>query len=178
MYMSNEQIAASNLAGMEAAAGFAQIQFAAFERLYALSFNATKSSLEEGANYARALLDAKDAQQCLDLSTEYGQPAIEKAFSYTRSYFEVGTHARDEMTRVFEAQVTDINRKAAANLTRFAKYAPGGTEVAVAVMKSAIEAANSVFSGITAVVQESAGSTETTQDAPTAAVKESKKKAA
>ena len=177
MYMSNEQIAAANLAGIEAAAGFAQVQFAVLERLYALSFNATKSSFEEGANYTRALLDAKDVEQCLDLSTEYGQPAIEKAFSYTRRYLEVGTHARDEMTRLIEAQATDINRKAVASLTRLAKYAPGGTEVAVAAMKTVFEAADNMFSGVTAVVQESAGSTEAKQD-PATAVRDSKKKAA
>lgn len=106
MNMSNEQIAATNVAGMEAAAGFAQVQFAALERLVALSFNATKSSFEVGANYARALLDARDVRQCLELAMEYGQPAIEKAFLYTRSRLEVGTHARDEMTRLLEAQAT------------------------------------------------------------------------
>jgi phasin family protein len=178
MYMSNEQIAATHLAGMEAAAGFAQVQFAVLERMYSLSFNATKSSLEEGANYARALLDAKDAQQCMDLSTEYGQPAIEKAYSCTRSYLELGTHARDEMTRLFEAQAAEINRMAAAWLNRLAKYAPGGAEVAVAAMKTAFKAADNVFSGVTAVVQESAGSAETNQDTPTTAARESKKKAA
>jgi phasin family protein len=178
MYMSNEQIAANNLAGIEAGAGFAQVQFAELERLVALSFNATKSSLEEGANYARALLEAKDAQHCLDLSIEYGQPAIEKAFSYTRSCLEVGTRVRDEMTRLLEAQTTDINRKAAASLTQLLKYAPGGTEVAGAAMKTAIDAADNMFSGVTAVAQESAGSTQAKPDTPTAAASESKKKAA
>jgi len=179
MYTSNEQIAATNLTGMmEAAAELAQVQLGVFERLYSLSFNATRSSIEEGANYARALLDAGDAQQCLDLNAEYVQPAIEKAFSYTRRYFEVGTYARDDMTRLFEAQATEINRKAADCLTRLVKYAPGGAEVAVAAMKTAFETADNVFSGVTAVVQEPAGPTEAKQDTPTAAARDSKKKAA
>jgi phasin family protein len=178
MHMSNEQIAATSLAGMEVAAGFAQVQFSVFERLYALSFNATKSSFEEGANYARALLEAREVQQCLDLSTAYGQPAIEKAYSYMRSCLDVGTHARDEMTRLLEAQTTDINRKAAAFLSRLVKYAPGGTEAAAAAIKTAFETADNIFSGVTAVVQESGESTQARQDAPTAAARESKKKAA
>ena len=178
MYMSNEQNAATNLAGMEAAAGFAQVQFAAFERLYALSFNATKSSFGEGANYTRALLDAKDVRQCLDLSTEYGHPAIEKAFSYVRSYLEVGTHARDEMTRLLEGQAIDITKKAAAFLTLLAKYSPGGSEVAVSAMKSALESAENTFGGMKAVVQESGGSTEAKQAPSTATARESKNKAA
>ena len=178
MYMSNEHVAATSLAGVQAAAGFAQVQFAALERLYALSVNATKSSLDEGARCARALLDAKDVQQCLDLSAEYGQPAIEKAFSYTRGCLEVGAHARDEMTRLLEAQATDSSRKAVARLTRLAKYAPGGTEVAVAAMKTAFEAADNMFSGVTAVLQEATGPTDAKQDAPATAARENKKKAA
>ena len=47
-----EQIAATNKAGVEAILGFAHSQFAAFERLSALHFNATKSAFEDSVNHA------------------------------------------------------------------------------------------------------------------------------
>ncbi len=74
MYVTPEQIAATNKAGVEAILGFANSQFAAFERLSALSFNATKSAFEESVDHAKSLLGAKDIQ-------EFVRPSLTRTWS-------------------------------------------------------------------------------------------------
>ena len=52
MYLTPEQLAQSNKAGIEAAIGFAQIQFAAFERLSALHFSAARAAFDSFTHFA------------------------------------------------------------------------------------------------------------------------------
>ena len=61
MYVTPEQIAAGNKAGVEAIIGLANSQFAFFERWSALNLNLTKAAFEDSVNYAKSLLGAKDA---------------------------------------------------------------------------------------------------------------------
>src|SRR6266508_3987726 len=88
MYVTPEQIAATNKAGVEAILGFANSQFAAFEPLSALNFNATKSAFEESVDHAKSLLGAKDIQEFVNLNTAVAQPTLEKAIAYSRSVYE------------------------------------------------------------------------------------------
>src|SRR5258706_8059431 len=85
MNFTPEQIASTNKAGIEAVLGLAHTQFAAFERLSALYFNATKAAFEEGVGHAKALLNAKDPQEYLNLNAAVTQPTMEKAIAYSRS---------------------------------------------------------------------------------------------
>ena len=55
MYFTPEQIASTNKAGVEAMLGLAGQQFAAFERLSALNFNAAKAAFEEGLSRTERL---------------------------------------------------------------------------------------------------------------------------
>ena len=94
MYVTPEQIAATNKAGVEAILGFANSQFAAFERLSALNFNATKSAFEEGVDHAKSLLGAKDIQEFANLNTAVAQPTLEKAIAYSRSVYELASQTQ------------------------------------------------------------------------------------
>jgi phasin family protein len=85
MYVTPEQIAAANKAGVETLIGLAHTQFAALERLSALNFNVAKSAFEESVNYTRSLLGAKDAQEFASLSATAAQPAIEKVTAVIRA---------------------------------------------------------------------------------------------
>ena len=76
MNFTPEQIASTNKAGIEAILGLAHTQFAAFERLSTLYFNASKAAFEEGVGHAKALLNAKDPQEYLNLNAAATQPTI------------------------------------------------------------------------------------------------------
>ena len=67
MYVTPEQIAATNKAGVDALMNLAHTQFAAFEKLSALNFNATKAAFENSVNIAKAMSSVKDVQEMLGI---------------------------------------------------------------------------------------------------------------
>jgi phasin family protein len=176
MYATPEQIAATNKAGVEALLGFANSQFAAFERLSALNFNATKSAFEESVDHAKSLLGAKDIQEFVNLNTAVAQPTLEKAIAYSRSVYELAFQAQGELAKLAEAQAAEFNKNLVGLLDKISKNAPAGSDVAVAAVKSALAAANSAYDSFNKVAKQATEIAEANFAAATSAAKESHKK--
>ena len=178
MYVTPEQMNASGKAGVEALLGLANAQLAAYERLSNLHLDATRSAFEDGINYARAVLGAKDLQEVVSLSTSAAQPALEKALAYSRKIYEVSSQTQGEFTKLLEAQAGEANRNMASMLDKFAKNAPAGSDVAVAAVKSAIAAANTAYDSFTKVAKQASEIAEANMNAAANVAREVKKKAA
>src|SRR6266581_3936913 len=145
MNFTPEQIASTNKAGVEAILGLAHTQFAAFERLSALYFNAAKAAFEEGVGHAKALLNAKDPQEYLTLNAAATQPTMEKAIAYSRGVYEVAAQTNGELAKFLEAQAAEFNKNLVGLLDKVSKNAPAGSDVAVQAVKSALAAANTAY---------------------------------
>ena len=178
MYVTPDQMSASGKAGVEALLGLANSQLAAYERLSALSLDATRSAFEDGVNYARAVLGAKDVQEVVNLSAAAAQPTLEKALNYSRKIYEVSTQTQGEFTKLLEAQAAEMNRNMASLLDKFAKNAPAGSDVAVAAVKSALAAANTAYDSFSKVAKQASEIAEANMSAAAYAAKETKRKAA
>ncbi|MGB7541046.1 MAG: phasin family protein [Burkholderiales bacterium] len=178
MYVTPEQIAATNKAGVEAIVGFANSQFAVFERLSALNLNATRAAFEDSINHTKALLSAKDFQEAANLNAAAAQPALEKAVAYSRNVYEVATQTHGELAKFAEAQAVEFNKSMAGVLDKFSKNAPAGSDVAVAAVKSALAAANSAYDSFTKVAKQATEIAEANFSAATSAAKEATKKRA
>jgi phasin family protein len=178
MYVTPEQIAATNKSGVEAILGFANSQFAVFERLYALNLGATKSVFEDGINHTKALLSAKDFQEAANLNAAAAQPALEKAIAYSRNVYEVATQRNGELAKFAEAQAAELNKSMVGVLDKFSKNAPAGSDVAIAAVKSALAAANSAYDSFTKVARQATEIAEANFSAATSAAKEATKKRA
>ncbi len=179
MYVTPEQVSASGKAGVEALLGLANAQLAAYERISALNLDATRTAFEDGVNYARALLGAKDVQELMNVSSSAAQPTMEKALAYTRKVYEVSSQVQAEFTKLIEAQASEANRNMAAMLDKLAKNAPAGSDVAVAAVRSAIAAANTAYDSFSKVAKQASELAEANINAATSAAREaSKKKAA
>lgn len=178
MYVTPDQIAASNKAAVEGLIGLANTQFAAYERLSSLNFNATKAAYEDGINHARALLNAKDVQEFVNLNAAAAQPVLEKALAYSRSVYEVATQTQGELTKFVEAQAAEINKGIVSFLDKYAKNAPAGSDVAVAAIKSALAAANSAYDSYAKVAKQASDLAEANFAAATTVAKETRRKAA
>ena len=178
MYVTPEQVSASGKAGVEALLGLANAQLAAYERISALNLDATRTAFEDGVNYARALLGAKDVQELMNLSSSAAQPTMEKALAYTRKVYEVSSQVQSEFTRLVEAQAAEANRNVAAMLDKLAKNAPAGSDVAVAAVRSALAAANTAYDSFSKVAKQASEMAEANINAAASAAKETKKKAA
>ncbi len=143
-----EQIAAFNKANVETLLTLANSAFANAERLAALNLNTARSMLEDGVASTKALLGAKDVQELISLQTSLAQPLVEKAVAYTRSVYEIASQGQEEVSRLFETQVSELNKGLSSALDKAARSAPAGSDVAVAAMKSAIAAANSAYDSL------------------------------
>ena len=178
MYVTPEQIAASNKAGVEALLGLANSQFAAFERWSSLHLNATKTAFEDTMSHAKALLGAKDVQEFININAAAAQPAVEKAIAYSRSVYEVAAQSQTELTKAMEAQAAEINRNLVSFLDKVSKNAPAGSDVAVAAVKQALAAANTAYDSFTKVAKQATEIAEANFTAVTTAAKETRRKVA
>lgn len=178
MYVTPDQVAAANKASVEALLGVASTQFAAFERLSALTFNATKAAFEDSVAHTRALLNVKDVQELINLNSAAAQPAIEKAIALSRNLYDVATQSQGELTKLVETQAGELNKSMVGLLDKVSKTAPAGSDVAVAAVKSAMAAANSAYDSMSKVARQATEMAEANFAAVSAVTKEARKKAA
>lgn len=178
MYVTPDQMIAANKASVEALLGVASTQFAAFERLSALTFNATKAAFEDSVAHTRALLGVKDVQELINLNSAAAQPAMEKAIALSRNLYDVATQSQGELTKLVETQAGELNKSMVSLLDKVSKTAPAGSDVAVAAVKSAMAAANSAYDSMSKVARQAGEMAEANFAAVTAVTKEARKKAA
>ncbi|MBW7860457.1 MAG: TIGR01841 family phasin [Rhodocyclaceae bacterium] len=186
MFATPEQFAATNKANVEALLTVANSAFASAERLAALNLNTARTLLEDTMANTKAVLGAKDVQELLTLQTSLAQPLVEKAVAYNRSVYEIATQNQEEISKLLEAQVSELNKNLAAVLDKAAKSAPAGSDVAVAAVKSAIAAANSAYDSVSKAAKQVAeiaeanvaAATNATVKAVSTAAKAAPKKAA
>jgi phasin family protein len=140
-----EQFAAAQKANFETLFSITNKAFEGIEKLVELNLQVVKSSIAESQENAQRALSVKDAQEFLALQANFAQPMAEKALSYGRHIYEIASATHAEFTRLAEAQYEEQNRKVQTLVDNITKNAPAGSETAVAVMKSAITAANTTF---------------------------------
>lgn len=140
-----EQFAAAQKANVETLFGLTNKAFEGIEKLVELNLQVVKSTLAESQEQAQRALSVRDAQELLQLQANATQPLAEKVLSYGRHLYEIASSTQAEFTRVAEAQYEEQNRRVQALVDNVAKNAPAGSETAVAVMKSAITAANTTY---------------------------------
>jgi phasin family protein len=177
MYVTPDQITGYSKAGVETLLTIARSNFAVYEKLAALNFNATKGAFEDGLNHTRALLNARDVQEYVRLNTSATQPAIEKLIAYSRSVYELSAGQQAEFGRLFEGQAAEINKTLVGLLDKFAKNAPAGSDVAIAAMKSVLGAASTAYDSFTKATKQATEIAEANMAAATAAVTNIKKAA-
>lgn len=140
-----EQIAAAQKANLETLFGLTSKAFEGVEKLVELNLQVVKSTLAESHDNAQKVFSVKDAQELLQLQASLSQPVAEKVLSYGRHLYEIASATQTEFAKAAEAQLEEHNRKIQSLVDNVAKNAPAGSETAVAVMKSAISAANTTY---------------------------------
>ena len=143
-----EQFAAAYQSNLETLFALSQTAFSGVEKIVALNLNVAKANLQESADKVREVLSVRDAQEFLAWNAAQLQPAAEKAVAYSRLMYDIATSTQAEFTHVAEAQIADANNKVVSLIDTAAKNAPVGSETAVAMMKSAVAAANSAYDSL------------------------------
>ncbi len=156
-----EQVMASHKANIETLIGLTNKAFEGVEKIVELNLTASKAALAEASDHAKALLSVKDAQELLSLQSGLMQPLAEKTAAYNRHLYDIASGSTAEFTRAFEEQSAESQRKFMGLVDSAAKNAPAGSESAVAMMKSAVAAANNALESVQKAVKQATEVAET-----------------
>lgn len=149
-----EQVMASHKANIETFVGLTSKAFEGVEKVVELNLTASKAALAEIADHARAVLSVKDAQELLALQSGMVQPLAEKTAAYSRHLYDIASGSTAELSKAFEDQAAETQKKFMGLVDTAAKNAPAGSETAVAVMKSAVAAANNALDSVQKAVKQ------------------------
>ena len=154
MTLTAEQILASHKANIETLFGLTTKAFEGVEKLVELNVTASRAALSEASTHTQAMLGVKDAQELLALQAGLFQPLAEKTAAYSRHLYDIASGTTTELGKAFETQTADAQTAFANLVDSAAKNAPAGSETAVAVMKSAVSAANNAFESVQKAVKQ------------------------
>ena len=146
--LTQEQIAAAHKANLETFFGLTNKAFECVEKLVELNLQVVKATLAENVEHAKKALTAKDAQELLSVQTAAVQPLAEKVLAYSRHLYEIASDTQTEFSKAAEAQIAENSRKLQALVDNVSKNAPAGSESAVALVKSALSAANNAYDSV------------------------------
>ena len=161
-----DELTANSKASVEVALKAITSSFGNLERLTALNINTARTLLDDNVGAARAMLSAKDVRELVGLQASLAQPIVEKLAAYNRSVYEIVSQNQSEFVRMVESQIADLNKKFTSALDSAAKSTPV-SDVAVAAVKSALAAANSVYDNANKVAKQVAEIAEANMTAAT-----------
>lgn len=128
---------------------FARISLDSAERMIKLQMETAKSALEDNAKATKALAGIKDIQGALALRQQLSESSLDSAVSYSRSVYELASQAQSEFSQLLEERSTAFNKNVVSGLDRFVKSAPAGADVAVAAVKSTVQATAAAVDSLT-----------------------------
>ncbi|NTV71341.1 MAG: DUF2309 domain-containing protein [Azonexaceae bacterium] len=136
-------------------------------------------------DHLRSLLSAQAGTDLSRLSADLAQPAIERNLAYFRGLYDISSEALSAFTTLGEQQHERLQRSISASLDSYAK-SNAHHDAAVAAVRSAVSAANTVFSNANKAARQVVeitdasvnATTSATARAASAAVAQHRKKAA
>ncbi len=156
MNFTPEQMIAAHKANVETLFGLTNKAFEGVEKLVELNLQVAKAALAEVAETAKAALSVKDAQELLALQASLLQPSAEKAAAYSRHLYDIAAATNAEVSKVAEMTMADTQKKILSVVDTAVKNAPAGTENAVALVKSAVAAANNAYESVQKAAKQAA----------------------
>ncbi len=167
MSLTPDQILSAHKANLETLFGLTSKAFEGVEKLVELNVTASRAALAEAAQHTQAVLSVKDAQELLTLQAGLFQPLAEKTASYSRHLYDIASNTTGELNKALEAQSNEARKNFNALLDSTAKNAPAGSESAVAMVKSAVSAANNAFESVQKAVKQASDMAEANFSAAT-----------
>jgi phasin family protein len=169
MYASPNQFLELQKTQIDALQAFGSTVFQATEKLAQLNVAASRELLQGGADAAHSLLSAKDPQEATAIAGTLAQPGAEKLANYSRNAYTIASAASAELTKIFEAQIAEGNRKLAEFIDTAAKSAPAGSEHAIGMLKNSLTVASTAFDAVTKAARQASETAESNLAAAVAA---------
>lgn len=121
--------------------------FESVEQLSQLHLQTLRASSEEQFDGFRKLLSVRDPQQFAELQASFSQPTAqaERLLEFNRRVYDLFVGTQSEIAKLAERQVEAGATQVREMVDAIARNVPAGAEPAVAVLRSALESAGSVY---------------------------------
>ena len=172
-----DNFTAANEAAIDQFTQLAQLSLANFEKFAQLGLGVARANVEQATAHAQALAGAKDVHEVIALNSAALEPALKRAYTYSRTAYEAAAETNSEVKRAFESQAAELNRAAVAALEEAFKYAPTGSESVVQNVKTALAAAQSTYNNLASINKQIYDTVEKTVEQNAATVKGAASKA-
>jgi len=176
MSVTPEQIVAAGKANLESglklSVATGNVLFSAVERVSALNLATARAAFDDGVAFAQAAAAVKEPKALVALQLGLLNPSAEKAVAYAKALGDIGTQAKDELTKLYEAEAAALTANLNTALEGFFKNAPAGSEAAVSAVKTAIANATSAYEGATKAAKQVAQAAQASLETATAAAVE------
>ena len=156
MFTAPEQFTDFNKSAIDTALQFTRISFDTAERLMNLQLQASKESVDQVGKNLKTISEAKDPQQFFDVRTQLAEGGVERVTSYSRTMYDVASHAQAELSQLFEGRLSEFSQNVATGIDKVVKSAPPGAEVGIAAIKSAVAATTAAVDGFTKAAKQAA----------------------
>ncbi|MEH3085862.1 MAG: phasin family protein [Xylophilus ampelinus] len=170
MALTLDQILASHRTQAEALFSITNATFDGFEKMMQLGLSASRTALNDAASHTQAVLSAKDPQSLMALQANAVQPMAEKTASYGRQVYDIAAQTSTQVGQILETRVTEGRQVLAGAVENVTRNAPAGSEAAIAVVKSAVTAANNAFESMQRAVKQASDATQANFETATANV--------
>lgn len=160
------QVANANL---ENAVEAAQVGIAGIEKFAELQLKASRDALGQVGLNLKSLTVVKDVQDLVKVQASVAQPSIEAAMNYVSAVYGIASETAAAMAKLAEAQIASGNQSVNSAVEEFAKSAPAGSESGVAMVKSALSAANDAYQSAAKAAKQAAAAIEQNMQSATKA---------
>jgi phasin family protein len=146
-----DQFSAANEAAIEQFTFLAKLSLGNIEKFTEIGLGVARESIAQATRHAQSLAAARDVNEAIAINAAAVEPAIKRAYAYSRTAYEAAATTNEEVKRVLEANAAQLNRAAVSALEETLKYAPAGSESVVGNMKTAMAAAQSAYDNFAAI---------------------------
>ena len=121
--------------------------FEGAEQLSQLQIKTLRATSDAQFDSLRGLAAARDPQAFVEWQASFAQPTAqaERLLEYNRQVYELISGTQTEIAKLDERQVEAATKQVQELVEVVAKNAPAGSEPVVAIFKSALETAGSVY---------------------------------
>lgn len=148
MSLTSDHFVTAHQSAADAAHAFGRIAIDGAERLLVLQLAAARALLEARHGTVQTLLDARNPQEIAALGRDALRPEGERLVGYARAVYDSLARTQEEWLQQVERQQAGWHQSVGQWLDAYARTAPGGADVAVAALRTAVNAANSTFDSV------------------------------
>ncbi|WP_071058535.1 TIGR01841 family phasin [Pelistega sp. MC2] len=124
------------------------VLFGGFEQLVDLNLKVIKAALGDVAETSQQATSVKEPQELFALVSGLAQPTAEKAAAYSKNVYDIVSQVSNELLKLSETQVAEVQKNLSESIDQIAKNAPTGSESAVALLKSTLASANNAYDSL------------------------------